>query len=327
MTKLTVYGFFILMMCVLPGVARAASPAPIPYTALGDSYSAGEGNDPFDGSCHRAQRTGSAYPRILPTLVGYVGAPNFHACTGAVTADIWQRPQHGKQGQATQTAYLHPSDRLVTLTVGGNDLHFSSILAECLFRLDCTKSALAHQVNAELGTIVPRLVDVYEHVRAQMDPAGYLVVAGYPHLFSLGPEAGCNPLISMRESAWIDQLVDRGDARIAAAVRAAGGAGAHVFYVNVTGRFAGHELCTEEPWLHSLELSLHEGPDLVQGSYHPTPSGQRAYAEAIAAFLRRPAVRSALTASPSPRSVCSASSPAPDSWSQAARRRAVGRGC
>ena len=127
MRKLTVYGILIAALCVTP--AAVARVAPIPYTALGDSYSAGEGNDPFDGSCHRAERADSAYPRILPGLVGYLGAPSFHACTGAVTADVWQRHQPGKRGQLAQTAYVRPTDKLVTLTIGGNDLHFSSILA------------------------------------------------------------------------------------------------------------------------------------------------------------------------------------------------------
>ena len=59
--------------------------------------------------------------------------------------------------------------------------------------------------------------------------------------------------------------------------------------------FAGHELCTNDPLLHGLKLSIHEGPNLVQGSYHPTRRGQLAYASAFAAFLNRPAARSALT--------------------------------
>jgi len=301
-------------------VARAST-VPIPYTALGDSYSAGEGNDPFDGSCHRALRADSAYPRILPTLVGYLSPPNFHACTGAVIADIWRRHQPNMSGQSTQTRYVHPGDRLVTLTVGGNDLRFSTILRECLLHSDCTRSVAAKADEADLLTIQPKLVNAYTQVRARMSPGGYLVVAGYPHLFASGSDAGCNPLISARESAWIDALVDRGNARIAAAVQAARQRSANVFYVDVTGDFAGHELCSDDPWLYSLKLSLHEGPNLLQGSYHPTRAGQAAYAAAFARFLSRPAVRSALTASRSLRSACSASSPGPGNWSRALVRR------
>ena len=294
MRKITLYSFFLLVLPLVlaGGAARAAD---IPSTALGDSYSAGEGNDPFDGPCHRALRVDSAYPRILPGLVAYVAAPDFRACTEAVTADVWQRAQPGKRPQLTQTAYVGPTDKLVTLTIGGNDLRFSSIVRKCLLSFDCTESGLARQVEGELGPIVAKLVDTYESVRAAMNPSGYLVVAGYPHLFALGAEAGCNPLISPEESAWVDRLVDRGDARIARAVRIARTTAGNVFFVDVKGSFAGHELCSAQPWLHSLKLSLHEGFNLFQGSYHPTPRGQHAYATAFAAFLNRPVVRSALT--------------------------------
>jgi hypothetical protein len=333
MRKLTVYGVFLLVILVVP--AARASAASVPYTALGDSYSAGEGNDPFDGSCHRALRADSAYPRILPTLVGYISAPNFHACTGAEIADIWRRHQPNMSGQSTQTRYVHPSDRLVTLTVGGNDLRFATILRECLLDSDCTKSAPAKADEADLLTIQPELVNTYAQVRARMSPAGYLVVAGYPHLFAPGAAAGCNPLISAKESAWIDNLVDRGNARIAAAVQAARLRSANVFYVDVTSGFAGHELCSDDPWLYSLKLSLDEGRNLLQGSYHPTRAGQAAYAAAYARFLKRPAVRSALTARQTPRSACSASSPGPGSSSRGPGRRgarparssAPGRAC
>lgn len=303
MKKLTLYVLFLTVLVSSVGVATTHA-AGIPYTALGDSYSAGEGNDPFDGSCHRSLRVDSAYPRILPGLVGYVGAPNFHACTGAVTADVWQRPQPDRGGQLTQTAYVRRTDMLVTMTIGGNDLYFARILRECLLAIDCGESALAHRVEAELGLIGTKLVAAYEHVRARMNPDGYLLVAGYPHLFALGATAGCNPLISPAESAWVDSLVDRGDAKIEAAARTARSASGNVFFIDAAPRFTGHELCTEHPWLYGLKLSFHEGANLVQGSYHPTPAGQQAYAQAFAAFLRRPAVRSALTACEPPRNAC-----------------------
>jgi len=277
-----------------PALAGAAAPQ-VSYVALGDSYSAGEGNGPFDGSCHRALRSDSAYPRILPGLVGYLAPPSFHACTGAVSADVWRRRQPDRGAQRVQTAYVNRSTRLVTLTIGGNDLHFSSIVAECLLPTDCTESDLADEVRAGLATIGPKLVNTYEQVRARMDPAGHLVVAGYPHLFVSGPDSDCKPFISNREAAWIDSLVDSGNARIAAAVSAARQQSGNVSYVNVVGDFAGHELCTADQWLYGLHADFDEGPTLIKGSYHPTRAGQHAYAKAFATFLRKPTIREALT--------------------------------
>jgi hypothetical protein len=275
-------------------LADATAPR-VSYVALGDSYSSGEGNGPFDGNCHRAERSDSAYPRILPNLVDYLSAPSFHACTGAVTADVWRRPQPNREKQKIQTDYLSPSTKLVTLTIGGNDLGFSSIVAECLLPTDCTESALADEVRAGLATIGAKLVNAYERVRASMDPSGYLVVAGYPHLFTSGPNSDCKPFISSREAAWIDSLIDSGNAKIAAAVRTARQRSGNVSYVNVADDFAGHELCSEDQWLYGLHVAFDEGPTLIKGSYHPTRAGQHAYATAFAAFLKRPMIRAAIT--------------------------------
>jgi lysophospholipase L1-like esterase len=292
--KLTLCVALSLVACAaLPVGAVAAVGTPVQYAALGDSYSSGEGNRPFDGPCHRAQQADSAYPRMLPSLVGYLAAPAFHACTGARIADIWQRPQPRRGSQAIQIQYLDASTDLVTLTIGGNDLRFSSIVKHCLLPGDCSDGGFAERIEAGLGTIQAELENLYRRIRVRMDPGGYLVVAGYPHLFRSGPEADCKRFISSGEAAWINSLVDRGNARIAAAVRAARQDSGNVAYVAVDERFAGHELCTEDAWLYGIKIVLGDG--LIKGSYHPTKSGQRAYAAAFAAFLRRPAIRAVLT--------------------------------
>jgi lysophospholipase L1-like esterase len=284
-----------LIACAAFVAAPAGASAPrVSYVALGDSYSAGEGNGPFDGNCHRAERSDSAYPRMLPGLVDYISAPSFHACTGAVTADVWRRQQPKRNAQRVQTTYVNHSTRLVTLTIGGNDLRFSSIVAECLLPTDCTESDLADEVRADLATIGPKLINAYEQVRERMDPGGYLVVAGYPHIFASGPNSDCKPFISAHEAAWIDSLIDSGNATIAAAVQSARQASGNVSYVDVTGDFAGHELCTEDQWLYGLHPDFDEGPTLIKGSYHPTRAGQRGYANAFAAFFRRPEIRTAI---------------------------------
>lgn len=294
----TLYAFVVSIIGVMSCSGVSAAAAPVHYVSLGDSYSSGEGNGPFDGNCHRARSSDAAYPRILPNLVHYVGAPEFHACTGAVTADVVARPQPKRTAQRRQVEYLNDASRLVTLTIGGNDLGFSSIVLHCLLPTNCTHSSLADRVDEGLATIQPKLARTYEIVRESMDPGGVLLVAGYPHLFVAGPAAGCQLLISAEEAAWIDSLVDAGNARIAAAVRAARRADGNVFYVEVADEFAGHELCSPFPWLHGIAVSRHEGLNLFQGSYHPKQRGQRAYATAIAAFLRRPAIREEIEATP-----------------------------
>jgi lysophospholipase L1-like esterase len=281
-----------LIACVVPATAMAAV-TPVRYVALGDSYSSGEGNEPFDGPCHRALGADSAYPRMLPGMVDYLPTPFFRACTGATIADVSQRPQPRRGSQDVQLEYVNSSTDLVTLTIGGNDLGFASIVVRCLLPGDCSHGDFAARIEAGFAPIRPRLADTYRRVRARMDPDGYLVVGGYPRLFRLGPKSDCKSFISSREAAWIDSLVDRGNALIATATRDARYSSGNVAYVNVASHVTGHELCSDDPWLYGIKVALEGG--LIKGSYHPTKSGQRAFAAAFAAFLQRPTIRAALT--------------------------------
>ncbi len=288
--------FFSIACACCFAATGAAQGAPVPYVALGDSFSSGEGNPPFDGSCHRAKQADGAYPPMLPGLAALpLAAPAFHACTGAVIADVTLRGQPRRRGQRAQVEYVSPSTRLVTLTIGGNDVGFAEIVTKCLFRRDCTESPLAETVRGRLATIGARLAGAYRLIRERMDPGGYLLVAGYPRLFLPGPGAGCERLISRKEAEWIDSLAIQGNAKVARAVADATASTGNVAYVDVTERFAGHELCSEEEWLHDLDFSLREGLNPFKGSYHPTERGQEEYAKAFAGALRRPAIRAALT--------------------------------
>lgn len=283
----------VIALLVLASGATAQA-APISYVALGDSYSSGEGNGPFDGLCHRAKGSDSAYPRILPGLVGYLAPASFHACTGATIADVLQRPQPNRGSQRIQLEYVSPATKLVTLTIGGNDIGFTEIVINCLLLGNCSKWKLADRVEARLQAIKAQLVTAYTRIRSHMDPGGQLVVAGYPRLFIVGEDADCKPFISNAEAAWMNSLVARGNRRIAEAVRAARRQQGNVSYVDVSERFAGHELCSEDPWLYGFKLSA-DDESLIKGSYHPRQSGQAAYARAFATLLRSPTIRAALT--------------------------------
>ncbi|HEX6752331.1 MAG TPA: SGNH/GDSL hydrolase family protein, partial [Solirubrobacterales bacterium] len=273
----------IVVLCALVVPASpATAAAPVPYVALGDSYSSGEGNGPFDGPCHRALAGASAYPRMLPSLVGYLAQPSFHACTGATIADVLARPQPRRGNQRIQLEYVDPSTRLVTLTIGGNDLGFEDIVKQCLLPGNCSKWKLAERVEAGLQTIKPHLVDAYTQVRSHMDSGGQLLVAGYPRLF-VSEDADCKLFISDTEAKWMNSLVIRGNRRIAEAARAARRQRGNVSYVDVTERFAGHELCSDDPWLYGIHITAGDG--IYKGSYHPRPSGQAAYASAFATLL------------------------------------------
>ncbi|MGX9900019.1 hypothetical protein ACW0JT_09035 [Arthrobacter sp. SA17] len=87
--------------------AQAAMPPapPLAYVALGDSYAAGQGAEPYLDSCLRSP---SSYP-ALADASKWVRLVQNAACTGHSADDV----------VATQLKRLSPDTDVVTLTVGG----------------------------------------------------------------------------------------------------------------------------------------------------------------------------------------------------------------
>ena len=129
-----------LAICAIGApVASAATSAT--YVALGDSFSSGEGNPPYESgtdtlsdTCHRSSQ---AYGSLLAVYRGYSanGLPSssfaFPACSGAVTHDLFYA-NYQNAGEPAQLSALGPATQKVTLTIGGNDIGFTNILSACL---------------------------------------------------------------------------------------------------------------------------------------------------------------------------------------------------
>lgn len=182
------------------------------YVALGDSYSSGEGLSPFQSgnSCHRSTRYG--YPTLLAGALklGGLGFADF-ACTGATTDDFYN-PQLGPRGGQMQSAQLGllyksvgSSSKVVTLTVGGDDLGFANVLTDCAAagfaddvsnhhfpgcrNLDGRKVARrlaalrgAGTATNPAGHAVHPLVQVLKGIVARA-PHAKIVIGSYPRLF------------------------------------------------------------------------------------------------------------------------------------------------
>lgn len=121
MTRLLL-GVLLVVGRVLPA---AAAPTPGAVLVLGDSYSSGEGLPTASGDC------GTETERSWGALVAAgLGATELQllACSGARVADV---TVGGPLGRPAQLAAATPAD-VVLLTLGGNDLGFVDIVADCL---------------------------------------------------------------------------------------------------------------------------------------------------------------------------------------------------
>ena len=247
----------VVSTCMLALLAVPAAAAAQPsYVALGDSYASGVGTRTYYSDSGSCQRSPDAYGPLIAAARGY--ALSFEACSGATTADVI----------SSQLGPLSGSTSLVTITIGGNDAGFSTVITDCAaFYFPC--QGAINSANSFIQNQLPALLDTtYSDVRGRA-PAAHVVVLGYPHLFTAGG-ATCNfdALTSSHEKE-LNQTADLLDQVIAARAAAHGFA-----YVDPRSAFANHEICSSSEWLNGLSLPISE-------SFHPNVSGQADFASLI----------------------------------------------
>ncbi|MFI0188785.1 SGNH/GDSL hydrolase family protein [Streptomyces sp. NPDC017082] len=235
----------------LTGAASAqASPTAAAggYVALGDSYSSGVGAGSYISSSGNCDRSTKAFP-YLWNAAHSPSSFAFNACSGATTDDVL----------AGQLGSLNSSTSLVSLTVGGNDAGFSDVMTTCVLQSDSTCLSRINTAKAYVANTLPAKLDaVYNAITAKA-PSARVVVIGYPRFYLLGQT--CLGLSETKRSA-INDAADYMDAVIKTRATAH-----HFAFGDVRTTFTGHEICSGDSWLHSVDwLDIGE-------SYHPTAAG------------------------------------------------------
>lgn len=251
-----------LLMSLTLSAQAASRPSAAPaYTALGDSYSSGLGARVYyrDGTaCYRSPKT---YGALL--AVDYDLSVTLVACSGAQTADVVR----------DQLTSLNPSTRYVTMTIGGNDVGFSSALTICA--LPGWLGNCRHQVDAGLAVLRRDLPDRLDRLLGSIRsraPRARVVVAGYPHLFN-GTDCNAGTFFSRHDEDRINRATDELDALIESRTKAAG-----FTFVPVVDTFDGHAVCDRAEWINGLSFP-------VIDSFHPNTAGYRAYARLVGPVL------------------------------------------
>ncbi|MET8564201.1 SGNH/GDSL hydrolase family protein [Streptomyces flaveolus] len=219
------------------------------YVALGDSYSSGVGAGSYISSSGDCDRSTKAYP-YLWNAAHSPSSFAFNACSGATTDDVL----------AGQLGSLNSSTSLVSITIGGNDAGFADVMTTCVTSSDSTCLSRIDTAKAYVTNTLPGKLDTVYNAISAKAPSARVVVIGYPRFYLLGQT--CLGLSETKRSA-INDAADYIDTTIKAR------ATAHNFvFGDVRTTFSGHEICSGDSWLHSVNwLDIGE-------SYHPTASGQ-----------------------------------------------------
>jgi lysophospholipase L1-like esterase len=245
----------VALVCALCAFVAGAALADN-YVALGDSYSSGTGTRDYslDSTC---QRGPYAYPALIKA-----DRPNtsltFVACSGAKTGDVLSK----------QVQYLSTSTNIVTITIGGNDAGFSSVITQCALPWPWScDSDITNAQNYIRNTLPGSLGNVYAQIKSRA-PSARVVVLGYPRLF-MGVDCNAGTFFSTDEMTKLNATADL--LRDVTSARAA----AYGFtFKDAIPAFTGHAVCSSTEWLNGLS-------NPVSDSYHPNRIGHKSGYEAL----------------------------------------------
>jgi lysophospholipase L1-like esterase len=277
---------WLALAACLPLAACATVPQPAGlapgahYVALGSSYAAGAGIPPL--ATDRPARCGTSqlsYSRLLAARLGL--SLTDASCGGATTAHVmgaWNE-------LPAQIDAVRADTRLVTITIGGNDLNYMGVM----FAASCHAGVRdARSLDPATGQCRPvpipdpaayqaveeSLTTVLQAVRARAPQARVILV----QYLALAPDENC-PAAALRPQHFAAaRNLAQGLAR--ASERAAERAGAQVLAMDQIS--LGHTPCDTQPWAHGYSQDY----DASQGSpWHPNAAGHAAVAAELAAML------------------------------------------
>jgi lysophospholipase L1-like esterase len=248
-----------LLMPLLAAPAGAAGPS---YVALGDSYSSGVGTRTYISDGTSCQRSTYAYPYLIAASRGYT--LSFKACSGAKVPDVTN----------TQLTALSTGTAYVTISVGGNDAGFSSVITECAqpgWMSDCNGAIDTAQAYIN-NTLPGKLSTLYASIKSKA-PNAKVVVVGYPRIFN-GEDCNAGTWFSPSEETRLNATADLINSKTSAQASAKG-----FSFANPTSRFIGHAVCDDVEWLNGLSNPISE-------SYHPNKTGHSSgYVQVVSPLL------------------------------------------
>lgn len=253
-----------------PTGSTTTEPAGPTYVALGDSYTAAPliTDDAATDGCLRSPAN---YPALVAAELGYT--LNDVSCAGATTDNL-RTAQGTSTGEAPPQLDAVTADaELVTIGMGGNDGAVFSRLIGCA-TTGASAPACGGPLEAAIDEVGGHLTAAVAAI-AERAPEAQVVVVGYPQI--IAPDADCPDLlpVAAADAPALAALNERLHTVQQAAAEAAG-----VTYVDLYDASAGHDVCSDDPWVNGVQTTPGVGLAL-----HPLAVGQRETADLVLAAL------------------------------------------
>jgi lysophospholipase L1-like esterase len=261
--------------------AAAAEVSAPSYVALGDSYAAGPLIPVQTGKPAGCLRSTENYPAIVARILALPDVRDV-SCSAATTENLAAAQPVQPGVNAPQFDALSEDTDLVTLTIGGNDIGFGSIISECATRSprepagaacrDFYTADGADQLVERIDATAPKIAAALDEIEARAPDARVLLV-GYPAILpDSGP--GCFPAIpfSPGDVAYLRETEKRLNDMLADEAE-----DADVYFIDTYTPFIDHDVCQlpGTKWIEGLIPTAPAAP------VHPNGLGMSAMATAV----------------------------------------------
>lgn len=235
------------------------------YVAFGDSYTAAPGTGArADSAPLPCRQTDVNYPHQIAEKTGVELVDN--SCNGAETKNV-RRPQVTPKGLDINPPQLEGLDErtdLVTFRMGANDFGL-------IFRIFGCASGFARELVSDepntcrdldsaapdggaeelMDDVATNVEDALEAIRDRA-PDARIIVIGYPQI--LPPEGSCK-LIPLPEGddEWARGIIDGFNEALREGADAVDAS-----YVDMFEASAGHDTCSEDPWMAGIGVAAGE---------------------------------------------------------------------
>ncbi|MGW6793184.1 ricin-type beta-trefoil lectin domain protein [Streptomyces chartreusis] len=251
----------------------AAVTSGLGYVAMGSSFAAGPGIPPTQdsGGASACSRSGVNYPSIVTREIG--ANLTDVSCSGATTANVLTTSQ---SGQPPQVQAVTAETRVVTVTIGGNDVNYlGSINAYSCQTGGGTNCGTVDRnaINQTFPALAGRIENVVKAIHGAA-PQAHVYLVNY---FTLLPTSGvCANVPLTDDQATFERSIASRLAEATATAATATGA----TLVDLAAASRGHDACSASPWVESYR------PAAGRATYHPNEAGMRAAATLIQSALQ-----------------------------------------
>lgn len=248
-----------------PDTQPQPAPPRIQYAVLGDSVAAGLGLPVAPQADERCGRSLESYGYAVAAR--HTVTATHIACSGATMGDLFTKqrvrgPDHPAQ---LDTAFAGGTPDIITITAGANDIRWENFLTKC-WRRTCGTAADERIVHSLLAALELETRYVFTDIKRRSGGSPpKVILTGYYNPLS-DSCMGREPRLTNAEITWIQQKMTALNQTLENVASQSG------FAIFASVDFSGHDLCSGDPWIQTLD---------GEAPFHPTARGQAAIADAV----------------------------------------------